>query len=500
MTPTPASPFTSAADMISNLPGGGSVADLFAGAADIPEPVSEPDLPVDDDPVEDAPVDFAPANEPTVDEPAPSDVPEPVAAVPDAPVSESAPAVTDELPEGVTKGKNRAGKEVYFLDPPRYNTVYGHHRLVQDAANLIGEPLTTESLQLRQDALMAQERFYSHATSGDPKLQGEVIDFLLQEMQTAQADGEVASDPAIPFAQTVYSTLKEKAPNAYAHLRFSAAKDFINEMFETAASTQDNSLFSSAQRFAMTLAGIGQKPANMTDDQYIAHVREVTGNSEIPFHTLQEMEGLVRGEDPLAALRRENEQLKSQVNGRSQVSATEQFRNWNQTHTQEVNQSIYDDALTPALATVADAWKAFPQDYQKQVIDPLNSQIAAAIGKDTALNARVTELQGQARRAASEQARQRIGQQIQQLVVNRAKLAADGAKGQILKDAANWLKFRSQQTHDRRSGGQTRTAPKGPTAPVNRSVLPQMPQFKGGVYDRDTALKQASQMMASLTR
>ena len=116
------------------------------------------------------------------------------------------------------------------------------------------------------------------------------------------------------------------------------------------------------------------------------------------------------------------------------------------------------------------------------------------------MNERVNDLNKRIGRASSEQARNQFGDEIKQLIVSRARLAAEQAKGPILKTAAELLALRVQQSSGRREAGQGRTAPKGVTTPVTRSLTGSMPQFKDNKFDKDTALAQASKMLAALTR
>ncbi len=151
--------------------------------------------------------------------------------------------------------------------------------------------------------------------------------------------------------------------------------------------------------------------------------------------------------------------------------------------------------MKPALASVDEDWKKFPEDYRRLVIDPLHREVATAVRSDSGLNDRIRDLQGQARRAASEQVRDRIGEQIKSLILNRARLAAEKAAGPIVKFAADALKGRSDANHARRNGAQTRTVPQGQSAPVSRSVLPPELGFKNGVFDPAIAAKQAARLM-----
>lgn len=472
-------------------------ADLFDDVSGIsPDGITETDEPIEAAPVEDEPIEAVedvPADEPVGDPPA--DAPPADAAPPDA------AAPPEELPEGVRKGKDSKGKDKYFLEPNRYETFHAHHRLVQDASEQLGEPLTLDSIKLHNDAYQAQERLFSTLESGDTTAQAEAVRFMLDDMREAHANGEVGVDPTIPFAETVYTTLRDSAPDAYANLRLMAAKDLLSEMFERAGTTGNLDLLRSANHVAMNIAGIGPKAADVTAEQYLAHVSDSLKRAGLPFYTDDQLASLSKptsADDPIAARDRRIAELESQVNGKSTTNAAEQFATWNRTHTTEVNKAIFGDAVKPSLTEAEKAWAKYPDDYARLVVDPLNREVTKAIGGDQALNRQVGELQAKAARATSEQVRQDIGARIKQLVINRAKMAVDKAKGPILATAAKTLKGLSDQTHDRRQGAQDRTVPKGQTTPVNRSVLPNTVQFKDNKFDAATAVKQATQLLAAL--
>lgn len=479
--PAPTSPMTGVTSMLASIP-----ADIMSSAGDIATPEPEYTSP-DADALSDTDTD--PADDDSPADPTP-------ASEPDATGTSAAPDSTEPLDEGTIKSKDDKGKYRYQLDENRYKTVYGNHQLVRQATDAIGEPLTLDGIKLRNEAYQAQERLYDHLTSGEPARQADVVKFIIDEMKAAQADGETGVDPTIPFAETVYSTLRDQAPEAYGALRMQASNDLLTEMYAAAAADNDLGLMGSAQRFSAKLAGVGPKPADMPDAQYAHLIRESAARFNIPFHTPQDMATLGRGEDPGDAMRRENAQLRAQLEGRTHTGAAEQYTQWDRTNTQQVNKAVEDQAVLPALATVADSWKAFPDDYKRLVVDPLIRDVSKIVRGDQALSQQVQGLRERARRATSEQVRQRIGSDIQNLFVNRAQLAAESARGPILKFAADTLKGRSVQTNERHTAAQNRTAPNGTGTPVRQSVMPaELASFKGGVYDSATAMKQALAML-----
>ncbi len=413
----------------------------------------------------------------------------------DEPIAEdpiaAAPAPTgEELPEGVRAGKDSNGKPGLFLEPARYEKFHGAYKDVQAFSELLGEPLTQEALQVRNDAFHGQERLFADLNSGEAETQGKVIDYLLDQMAGAKERGEVGVDPSVPFAKQLFQSLQAKAPDAYAHLRMDAAKAFIGEMFQFASQNGDEGLFLSAQNMARQLAGFGK------DVNDVAQVRAAAERAGIPFHIKAEMGNLARGADPLQTLRQENEALQARLNGRSGATQAEQFEGWFKTTATNVNSAVLDNAIKPSLASVEKAYEKFPADYQRLVVEPLHREVAKVIAADGNFKATIDRLHAQARRATSAQVRDSIAQQIQSSYVNRAKLAAEAVKRPILEFAANSLKGQSDKSHDRRAAAQTRTAPKGTASPVPRSLTPPDLIDMGDTFDPKRAMANMNRLLS----
>jgi hypothetical protein len=455
--------------------------DLFSGVSD--------SAPTDTGAETTSPEEFETFETPEPVEPEVEEQPEEPAEEPPLEETPATPPAKEDLPEGVVRGKDRNGKPGLFVEDNRWKSIYGNHQLVQQASELMGEPANIDALQLRNDAYVAQERLYSDLTSGDPASQSKVLDYFFDEMARAREEGEIATDAAVPLAQSFYNTLKERAPDGYANLRLMAARDLVGEMFNEAASSGDDSLWLSAQHFARALANVGKENTD------ISQVRAVAQRMGIPFYTKAEMQGLTRGADGMSVLRAENERLRAQVEGRNVTSQAAQFDTWYGGMSNSVNQAVLTEAVTPALATVEKAWSQFPDDYQRLVVDPLHREVAKVVRADQGFKARIDMMHAQARRAASAQKRDEIGQQIQQAYVNRAKLATEAVKRPILQFAATRLKETASQNHARRQDAQSRTAPRGTTGTVPRPILPKGIAQMGDTYDPKIAVQQAAALL-----
>lgn len=425
---------------------------------------------------------------PEVEQPAAEELPAEAAAADEKEAPKVETPAVEELPEGVVAGKNRKGEDGVFVSKDRWNnTIHANHKLVQAASEAIGEPLTLEALQERNQAYVSQQQLYHDLTSGVPESQAAVLGFMLDQMATARQRGEVGIDPSVPMAKAFYGTLKEKSPDAFATLRFEAARDLVSETFRYAAETGDKTLFASAQHLVRMLANHGEV-------KDVTAFRALAERMKLPFYTQAEMDGLARAKsDPVAQLRAENERLQQQLSGRSSSTQAEQFESWMTSAKEAKNVGIAEGAIKPALASVEAAWKQHPADYKRLVLDPLQREVNDVLVKDAGFQDTIGRLVAQARRATSPQVRETISGQIKQAYVNRAKLAVEAVKRPIIEFAAKTLKEQSASTHARRQAGQNSTAPKTVQS-VQTNPVPADLGFKNNVFDPAVAVQQMSRL------
>ena len=463
--------------------------DIDTGDADeTPEPDTTIDT-LDEPPAIEEPEPIGPVVEPTEEEPKPQ---------PEPPTPET-PAVTEEeLPEGARAGKDRQGKEGVFVTKDRWdNTIYASYKTAQQVAEAIGEPLTLEAIQLRNEAFLGQERLITAIKSGDQAEAANVVGWMLDHGIAAHQNGEVGTDPTVPIAQAFYQTLRDKSPDGYANLRFSAAKDLVGELFEHAARTNDPALFNATQHVVRMLSGVSSE--SLKQPNGVANLRAAAERMGLAFHLPEEMPSLARGADPNAQLRAENERLRAQVEGRTTSNQADQFNQWKSATNTAIATGQMDEAIKPALAPVVDAWKDFPNEYQDLVVDRLQKKVDQTLAGDTPFKERIRILGVQAQRATNQAIRDRIAAEIRQAYVNRTKQAVEAHKRPVLEFAANWIKERYASTHDRRQAAQTRTAPKGTSNPVPQSLIPngvtKADFTTNGVFDVKKATASLSRFM-----
>lgn len=393
----------------------------------------------------------------------------------------------EELPEGVSKGKNRRGEEGLFVTPERWKNIYGNHQLAQQGAEVVGEPLTLEVLQSRQAGSDAYSYLMADFKSADPVAQGRVVDYLFTQMKEAVANGEVAKDPSVAFIETLYDRLAQDGSDSAANrtLRMRAAKSLISELYEEAATNNDTDLGKSLHHVVRALTG---QPANMSAVQAAAE------RAGLPFHTLDKLSSLPRSNDPVTQLQRENESLKQQLN-KGRNGQADQFSQWETSTKAETTKAVSESVISPSLTAAQDAWKDFPEQYQRLVVKPLTQKLIETLNADSPFQDRLNLLTSNARNAQSAQIRAKIQNEIKQLYINRAKISIEGLKKPILADAAKLLKQGSDATHVQRQAGQQRTAVKGAAGTVPRSIVPPTTGNGNGVFDPNTAVRELSALL-----
>ena len=450
----------------------GFSSDIFSGVADTPVSEPEVDAPAVDEIETPDDITDVPADEPT----------EPEVTTPEAPPEATTEPVTEEPIEGVSAGKSRQGKDGFFVQAERWQTdILPAYRLGQEAAKVIGEPLTLEAIQVRDQALEQNMRMFTDL-NGDEASQGKLVNFLFQEMERAHSQGETGADPRVSFATTFFQQL-ESQPNspARAALRHEASKALGKELYQHAAATGDKALFISVSHVIRALSGLKADASPLA-------IREAASRMGYDFHLSPEMENLGKS-DPIAEAQREIQQLREQLNGRQQSTAKEQVATFINETNGVIDKGI-DGVVSASLATLKDAYKDLPEQFQRLIAGPTKTDVVAKINEDAAFRSRISVLKSQAQRATSASARTAIQTTIKNAYENKAKLVVDAIRQKHATDAARIVKSTSDSTHARRSAAQTKTAPKGPAGNVQRSIVPDnLGEMPNGVFDTEVASK-----------
>jgi len=453
----------STADMLAGVDGDQFSAD--AASVEVPGEVGGADESTEAEPAPE------PEAEPQAEEPAEPEQPEEQT---EEPAEPKQAAAIDDLPEGVRKIKDRSGNEGLFVTPERWQEIYDNgYKVNQQVAEIIGEPLTTEAVELRHRALMANEQMQNDLMSGDPVSQANVLRYFNDMFANARRDGEIGVDPMVPLTEAFYSTVRDSNPDAYANLRYRAASDLVEEMYGAAAEAKNRDLWLSTSHTAKAL-GMKWKP-DAEFERAAAQPR-----------------------DPHAAIIQERDQLKQQLESRAQEQRKSEFQYFKAETGKGVRTAVLKDAIEPAIPkSVADQWAKFPTQYQANVITPLQNRVKDIIEQDAAFGRTVATLEKRAAMATNSQVRQAISEQIVAAYTNRAKLAAGAVKGQILKEAAEKFKTDNQSKHTRLQAAAQQRGPKGPQNQVPRSLIPNnVGKGVNGVATRESMLADIDRVLA----
>lgn len=374
---------------------------------------------------------------------------EPEAEAEEEPAAAAADA-TEELPDGVRKGKDRNGKEGLWLTPQRYEQFHGAHKTLRQFEDIAGEQVTPKVFDTYNRAFLGQEKLYGDLLSGDSAAQSAVLKHFLDEGAQALNDGLVGKDPIVSLATSFYGTLKDSHPDAYAALRMGSAKDLVQELYDEAATKRNKSLWDSAGHVAKSLG--------------------------LPYRKSVEMSNAVaQATDPMASLQKRNQELEAQLNGKQTTNQAAQFDTWHADQKQKVSASLLNDAVLPALAELRTSWEKLPggkDAFNDLVVSRLHSKVRETLRSDKRFGERIDLLDQNAKRATSAQRRNEIGEQIKQAYTNRAKLAVEAHRAEVEKFANRTFVERNGAAHERRKVAAKHVAPGGGGTPVKRSLVP----------------------------
>ena len=386
----------------------------------------------------------------------------------------------EQLPFGVRKMKDRAGKEGFFVEPNVWKDYEGHGTFVTEGSNLIGEPLTMDALKMRENAFTSMDRMYNDFMSADPKSQQRFLSEWARDAREAIEAGEISADPFIPFAKEFYSNLEQISPDAYAGLRLQSAQDLVNEMYQLSAETKNQMLFNSA-----------------------GHVAKALGLEFKPGAKMQEFFDTAGKKDPNQDLINENRSLRDQLNTRSASDARTVMEQFTTDTSRLVNDAILADVIRPTFADLETAWDKLPngpQAFQDLVVKRSNDLILETIKKDSKFNEKISRLDSNAARAASREIRERVAQQIKQEFINRAKLIIQAKKHEYNTFAVDKFKEQSQQGHARRAAAQTQRGTKGVGSPTVKSAVPgsTVNTSEGKFFNPNVAAREAAQLIREM--
>jgi hypothetical protein len=379
----------------------------------------------------------------------------------------------------VQKKVTAEGKEKYYLPGPVYKDHKAAVELRQKAVEIFGEDVTPEALEVRQKALMGQERLYADLLSGDPQTQANVVRHFLQEAKTALENGEIGADPMLGFTDAMLDTLAREHPDADARVLRQSTRRVFDDVYERAAELADGRTVEELQAAAKAGDSGAQRALNL-----LYSVQHLDREIFKQFKKAGEIKA--RTSDPLAIERERLQARQAELDRREAAAATERWRAAVADMNAKIGSAVSAEVET-ALAEAKAQYAKFPSIYEDSV-KTLTGAVNESIRNNTALKGRVELLKQQARQAVSPERRLELAEQIAKLYGNYARQVAAIRKTAVLTERVKALKAQSDATHQRREAAAQHRAPGGGGAPVKRSIAP-VPGAGYEVATRDNLMR-----------
>ena len=375
----------------------------------------------------------------------------------EAPKETPKDGVEGELPEGVTV-RERDGKKFWTYEEKRGRAIYEGYEQARKAAEIMQEPLTTEALQVRENALRDLEWMRLDYLSGEPAKQAAVFMHFLRKGSEAYNSGEVAEDPTGTAASVFVDLLAKHAPEAHAAVAAKFQTDtaeltrsLIRDAYKKGKASGDKNLAVSAQHIAKALTN---------DYKWLDEPEEQPD-------PLKQREETVREAERRIATRSQQEE-------RSKVDA------WNRDTVTKVSGEV-QSAIDQSLERVKKSYEKFPERL-KNLRLRLEQEVKSAIQSDESWRQTNEQLYVRASLARSEQIRSDVRDHLAKRYSAKARAVLERVKTAILSEDAVLMKAESGARNDRRERAQERTTPAKAGAPANPRI-PVVP--KGRTVNRD---------------
>ena len=380
---------------------------------------------------------------PDLDAPASPEAPEESDAEPPLPEeAKPTPEATD-TPEGATM-RERNGKKEYVFPEERGKTVYAGYKLAQEAESLLGEPLTREALQARQNAHEWLETQKIEFVSPDPNDQANVFQNMFREAATALANGEIGHDPLETVGESFLTTLQATAPEHYERAERFVMNGVLDKLYQAAAESKSEKLLRTVQNLDHHFNG--------------KYTRDEELTKRVP-------DAMTRREQDLA-------QREQRIQQHQQRQAQARWNNWHNTTKSTIGESVKTVIASQIPEAIQQAFSKMPNGSQRieNVKQLLDLEVKKAIQGDQNWRQQNANLFKQAEMAPSEQRRQAIAQQIVQRYEQRARQVLAAKAKQILDAETLSLKQANAATHQRQQAAANQKGAVGGSRPPARSI------------------------------
>jgi hypothetical protein len=368
-------------------------------------------------------------------------------------------AKPEETEDGVRERVRADGRKEYVLKESRYHTVYGAYKAAQEAEGVLGEPLTREVVESRQNAYVDHQGLIQEFLSGDASSEANVLNFFAQVADAARKNGEVAHDPLANLAARIPDFFASNQ-SAYTALARPIVQGELTHL----------------KTMAREL--MARDPNNDALALSIEHIEKAL------FNEFEPREKFLKAPDPVDLRERQLAEREARLNSQEATERQRQWADFSKQATAEIKSTVIG-AVDEALKDVAKAYEAFPHDF-KAVKDQLHREFTERTRNDAAWQSQLKALTRKAQIAATPSAREAVKAELLARFKAKAAYLLDPARNEsvkgILTSRAAQMKTASDAKHQRLATGAAQRAPGAPGAAVSQSAsrLPKAVSEPGG--------------------
>lgn len=384
------------------------------------------------------------------------------------PAQEAKPAETtaatgaDSLPEGV-KVRTIGGKPVWTLDPEVGKQAFARAALVQEAEEILGEPVTKEALQLRQEILVGNEQIRADALSDSIEDQARVVLHFQELMNGARERGEIGHDAMAGFARATLNV----AINSDPQTREAVVKDLLEFTIDD---TYNQAIEESDPQEAAKLWGAAQRMEQRNFGKFRSKDEFEQKRTEF-------------ASKPKSRFARPAPAAAGQPQAQPQQAApAEQFTSWKRETDSKIGSEAVETNVDSALSHISeDLRKKNPIVFQS-LRDQLLAEVRKGLRANQQLQTSVQAAVNRARLAVNPEVRNQIAQEIVKRQSAEVKRILDAKKGPILSEFAHVFAGASNQTKQRVQAAKvaSRTVPPSGGPSQSRTMRPPAPAGKYG--------------------
>lgn len=362
---------------------------------------------------------------------------------PAEPAEQAAEPADSEIPEGVTV-RERGGKKEWVYPEDRGRSIYEGYKLAKQAEEVLGEPVTPESLADRQQAHEWLQNQRIDAISPDPRDQSNVFRNIFREAAEAIQNGEIGHDPLETIGESFMDTLRTVAPEHYEQTANAVMLSRVQSLYSEAAKPGNEKLLRSLQNIEHHLTG------KYTPDDKVMQQKV----------------------DPVASREEALNRREQAIQNHARQQQQQQLRAWHETTKTSIVESVKSVLTEQIPDAVKSAFKALPNGDQRisNTIKLLDIEVQAAIKGDQNWRTQNANLFKQAEMAPSEERRAAIKQQIIQRYQQKTRQVMAAKAKSIIDAESLGLQKANAATKERMLAGQGNKSVPGASQPAPRRI------------------------------